>query len=62
MAQRGIPKRLLDFTRKHGRLEGDRFCILDRKEAAHLIEQLTEEMRLAKKVLDKGGIVVVESG
>lgn len=61
MAERGIPKRLLEFALKHGRVEGDR-CVLDRKETQQLLSQLSEETRLAKKVLDKGGIVVVESG
>ena len=38
MNQRGIPRRLVEFTMKHGRIEGD------------------------KRVLDKGGVTVVESG
>ncbi len=61
MNQRGIPLRLLDFALRHGRLEGDR-RILDRQESRRIIESLTEELRLAKQVMDKGGITVVEAG
>jgi hypothetical protein len=61
MAERGIPKRLVAFARRHGRWEGDR-CVLDRKETQQLLDELADEMRLAKKVLDKGGVVVVEAG
>jgi hypothetical protein len=59
MNQRGIPRRLVDFTLRHGRVEGDKH-VLDRNELHELIEQLKEELRLAKRVLDKGGVTVVE--
>jgi hypothetical protein len=59
MSQRGIPRRLVDFTLRHGRIEGDKH-ILDRNESRRLIEELTEQLRLAKRILDKGGVTVVE--
>lgn len=59
MSQRGIPRRLVDFAIRHGRIEGNK-RVLDRNESRRLIENLTEELRLAKRALDKGGITVVE--
>jgi len=59
MNQRGISRRLVEFTLKHGRIEGDKH-VLDRNEARRIIEVLTEELRLAKRVMDKGGVTVVE--
>jgi hypothetical protein len=61
MNQRGISRRLVDFALRHGRIEGDK-RVLDRNESRRLIEVLTEELRLAKRVMDKGGITVVEGG
>jgi hypothetical protein len=59
MAQRGIPHRLVDFTLRHGRVEGDRH-VLDRRETKRLVESLQQELRVAMHVLDKGGVTVVE--
>lgn len=59
MNQRGIPRRLVEFTLRHGRVEGDRH-VLDRNESRRIIERLTEELRLAKRIMDKGGVTVVE--
>jgi len=59
MNQRGIPRRLVDFTLRHGRIEGDKH-VLDRHETSRLIEGLHQELRLALQVLDKGGVAVVE--
>jgi hypothetical protein len=59
MNQRGISRRLVDFTLRHGRVDGDKH-ILDRNESRRLIDALEEELRLAKRVLDKGGVTVVE--
>jgi hypothetical protein len=59
MSQRGISRRLVELTLQYGRIEGDR-RVLDRKESQRLIEDLTEQMRIAKRVLDKGGVTVVE--
>src|SRR3970040_446574 len=59
MNQRGISRRLLQPPPRHGRVEGDKY-VLDRNASRRLIDELEEELRLAKKVLDKGGVTVVE--
>jgi hypothetical protein len=59
MNQRGISRRLVDFTLRYGRIEGDKH-ILDRNESRRLIEELNEQLRLAKRIWDKGGVTVVE--
>jgi len=61
MNQRGISRRLVDFALRYGRIEGNKH-VLDRNESRRLIEALEEELRLAKRVMDKGGITVVEGG
>jgi len=59
MNQRGISGRLIEFTLRHGRIDGDKH-VLDRNTSRRLIDELEEELRLAKQVLDKGGVTVVE--
>lgn len=59
MGQRGIPARMTELVRKHGRIEGDRW-VLDRKEALAALNELTAERAALLKVVDKGGVVVVE--
>ena len=61
MNQRGISRRLVDFALRHGRVEGNKH-ILDRIASRRVIDALMEELRLAKRALDKGGIAVVEGG
>jgi hypothetical protein len=61
MTQRGLSRRLVDFTLRHGRVEGDRH-VLDRSESRRLIDELEEELRLARRVHDRGGVAVVDSG
>lgn len=60
MNQRGISRRLMEFTLRHGRIEGNK-RVLDRKESRRIIESLTEQLRLARQAMDKGGVTVVES-
>jgi hypothetical protein len=59
--ERGPSRRLVDFTLKHGRVEGSKH-ILDRNASRALINELTEELRLAQQILDKGGLTVVDGG
>jgi hypothetical protein len=59
MSQRGISRRLVEFTLRHGRIDGDKH-VLDRKASLELIDALNEELRLAKQALEKGGVTVVE--
>ncbi len=61
MNQRGISRRLVDFTLRHGRVEGNKH-VLDRCESRRVINELMEELRCAKRILDKGGMTVVEGG
>jgi hypothetical protein len=61
MTERGISRRLVDFTLRHGRIEGDRH-VLDRNESRRLIEELEEELRLARRAYERGGVTVVGSG
>lgn len=58
MSQRGISRRLVDLALRHGRIEGDKH-VLDRNAVRRLIDELNEELRLAKQALDKGGLTVV---
>jgi hypothetical protein len=67
---------IVEFTLRHGRVEGDRH-VIDRNESRRLllrvhtptafglrahqiIEALTEGLRLARRIMDKGGFTVVE--
>ena len=52
---------MIEFALRHGRIEGDK-RVLDRNESRRLLEVLNEELRLVKRVLDKGGITVVADG
>jgi hypothetical protein len=61
MNQRGISRRLVDFALRHGRVEGNKH-VLDRNESRRIIAELEEQLRLAKRALDKGGVTVVEGG
>lgn len=61
MAQRGINRGMVELALAHGRPENDRY-VLDRKGALSRVEELQEELRLLKKVVDKGGLVVVADG
>lgn len=57
--QRGISERMIDFAFRWGRDERDR-VILDRNGLNRLIGEVDELRRLLLRMLDKGGIVVVE--
>lgn len=61
MSQRGISKDMVDLALTHGSHDGDKF-ILGKKQALERLEALQDEARVIKKILDKGGVVVVESG
>lgn len=62
MCQRGISDRLMCLALQHGRPEAGDRLVLDRKEALRLLQQVDEERSALMKVIDKGGIVVVDSG
>lgn len=58
MSQRGIKGKMLDIVLEHGRLEQDKH-ILGRKDAIKLLEELREQEAAVKKIIDKGGMVVI---
>jgi exonuclease VII small subunit len=60
MTQRGISRSMIDLVLEYGQLEQDK-AILNRKHAQELIRELEEKLRTAKKILDKGGCVVIET-
>jgi hypothetical protein len=60
MTQRGITRAMIDLVLEFGEVEQDK-AILDKKHAQQLIRELEEKLRTAKKILDKGGCVVVEA-
>lgn len=61
MAQRGISKNMVDYVLTNGELDQDRI-IIGKKDALQRLEALQAEQRLLKKILDKGGVVVVAAG
>jgi hypothetical protein len=60
MTQRGITRSMINLVLEFGEVEQDK-AILDKKHAQQLIRELEEKLRTAKKILDKGGCVVVEA-
>ncbi|WP_250510325.1 DUF4258 domain-containing protein [Caballeronia sp. GACF4] len=61
MSQRGISRDMVELVLAHGIPEQDRY-VLGRKEALRLLEDFQRSERLLKKILDKGGVVVVADG
>jgi len=51
---------MIDLVLEYGQGEQDK-AILNRKHAQALIRELEEKLRTAKKILDKGGCVVIEA-
>jgi len=58
MSQRGINAKMLSIVLEHGRLEQDKH-ILGRKDAIRLLGELRAIEAAVKKIIDKGGVVVV---
>lgn len=58
MNTRGITKEMIDFALNFGEIKGDGW-IVNRKVLQELIKDLEYQMKTAKKLLDKGGIVVI---
>lgn len=61
MSQRGITQEMVDLVRCFGGGDGDRVQ-LDRRGLKDLLAQTRYIERVAKKLLDKGGVTVVEAG
>lgn len=61
MSQRGVSRDMVEFVLAHGTPEQDKY-VLGRKEVISLLESNQREAQLLKKLLDKGGVVVVVEG
>ena len=59
--QRGITKDMISFTLDHGVIKGDRW-FLNRKLLNKTIHELEAQLKVAKRLRDKGGVVVVADG
>ena len=58
MKQRGISNAMVNFTLNYGELNGDQY-FLNCKQLKRTIAQLEQEIKIAKKLIDKGGVVVI---
>jgi hypothetical protein len=58
MNHRGITKEMIELTIQYGEVR-DEVRTLSRDAAARLVVELQRQMKIAKKVLDKGGLTVV---
>jgi len=61
MSQRGITGEMVELALQFGIVSGDRTA-LSRDDLEALLHQLRRAQRITLKLLDKGGIVVVEAG
>ena len=59
MSQRGITQEMIDLVRRFGKRFGDRI-VLKRKDIQRTIDELDELRASLLKIMDKGGVVVVE--
>ena len=58
MAQRGVPKRLLDLVLEFGKDSGDKL-ILNKKATQKVIDEIDTMRKELLKIMDKGGVTVV---
>lgn len=58
MNHRGISKEMIEFTLNYGSVDGDAY-ITNKKLLQKVIQNLSKQLTLAKKLIDKGGVVVV---
>jgi hypothetical protein len=59
MGQRGISRKMLDVVLTYGTPCHDCKVTLGYKEVQDLISEMQENIKVLKKILDKGGVVVV---
>ncbi len=62
MAQRGINQNVANYVFLNGTPTQRGKISLGKREALQILEKLEDEKRLLKKILDKGGVVVVVDG
>ena len=58
MNQRGITKEMIELTIQYGETQGEE-TILSRDTAVRLVAEFQRQMKIVKKLLDKGGLTVV---
>lgn len=61
IAQRGIRETTVQLAQMHGIPHGDKL-VLGRKQIRTVLEELDRERKELIRAMDKGGVVVVESG
>lgn len=61
MSQRGINQDMVEYVLAYGTPENDKI-VMGKKDAIRKLQALQDEQRLLKKILDKGGVVVVADG
>jgi hypothetical protein len=61
MSQRGVGGDMIELALAYGTPEQDKY-VLGRRETLSLLEENVRQARLLKKILDKGGVVVVADG
>lgn len=61
-SQRGISSNMVQYALRHGKEGKSSRIIFGKQEALERLKELQEEERLVKKILDKGGVVVVAEG
>ena len=60
MNQRGIKSSMIDLTLEHGEFDDQNRCVLTKKNAIEVMADLKIALKTVMKVIDKGGLVVVE--
>lgn len=60
MSQRGISNAMVEIALQYGDINNDK-TILGRKAAMKALEKLQREQQVLKKIIDKGGVVVIAS-
>lgn len=60
MSQRGITGEMVDLVREFGEIRQDK-TELDRRDLERLVRRVREIERVALKLLDKGGVAVIET-
>jgi hypothetical protein len=60
MNQRGIKQSMIDLTLEHGEFDDKNRCVLTKKTAIEVMADLKVTLKTVMKVIDKGGLVVVE--
>ena len=60
MSQRGIKTSMIDLTLEHGEFDNQNRCVLTKNNAIEVMADLKIALKTVMKVIDKGGLVVVE--